>query len=161
LIHLTPIFFGISVSSRASQRRRWSKRHVALSCILRQWRRDPDKEKEWSPRTVKNWHASRLLRCTLCFRDGSKTEVSGLARHVRVTLRSRHCQPATACPFGAKPGSSRIYLLYLFPHQSLDAHLSIADKRRRARRVINRSPSILTSLICVVPVHTSFAEMSM
>jgi hypothetical protein len=35
---------------------------------------------------------------------GSKTEVSGLARHVRFTLRSRHRQPATACPFGARSG---------------------------------------------------------
>ena len=32
---------------------------------------------------------------------GSKTEVSGLARHVRFTLWSRHRQPAPACPFGA------------------------------------------------------------
>src|SRR5713101_8867418 len=32
----------------------------------------------------------------------SKTEVSGLARHVRFTLRSRYRQPAPACPFGAK-----------------------------------------------------------
>ena len=30
-----------------------------------------------------------------------KTEVSGLARHVRFTFRSRHRQPARACPFGA------------------------------------------------------------
>src|SRR5712692_3880411 len=30
-----------------------------------------------------------------------KTEVSGLARHVRFTLRCRHRQPAPACPFGA------------------------------------------------------------
>ena len=35
-------------------------------------------------------------------RVGSKTEVSGLARHVRFILRSRHRQPAPACPFGAK-----------------------------------------------------------
>jgi hypothetical protein len=34
-----------------------------------------------------------------------KTEVSGLARHVRFTLRSRYRQPAPACPFGAKTGS--------------------------------------------------------
>src|SRR5216684_6005600 len=34
--------------------------------------------------------------------NGSKTEVSGLARHVRFTLRSRHRQPASASPFGAK-----------------------------------------------------------
>src|SRR6266851_5140216 len=33
---------------------------------------------------------------------GSDSEVSGLARHVRLTLRSRHRQPAPACPFGAK-----------------------------------------------------------
>jgi hypothetical protein len=33
---------------------------------------------------------------------GSKTEVSGLARQVRCTLRSRHRQLAPACPFGAK-----------------------------------------------------------
>jgi len=32
---------------------------------------------------------------------GSKTEVSGHARHVRFTLRSRHRQPAPACPFDA------------------------------------------------------------
>jgi hypothetical protein len=32
---------------------------------------------------------------------GPKTEVSGLARHVRFTLRCRHRQPAPACPFGA------------------------------------------------------------
>jgi hypothetical protein len=32
---------------------------------------------------------------------GCKTEVSGLARHVSFTLRSRHRQPAPACPFGA------------------------------------------------------------
>jgi hypothetical protein len=31
----------------------------------------------------------------------SKTEMSGLARRVRFTLRSRHRQPAPACPFGA------------------------------------------------------------
>ena len=30
-----------------------------------------------------------------------KTEVPGLARHVRFTLRSRYLQPAPACPFGA------------------------------------------------------------
>src|SRR5260370_42346346 len=40
-------------------------------------------------------------------RVGSKTEVSGLARHVRFTLRSRHRQPAPACPFGAKSGLMR------------------------------------------------------
>src|ERR1700675_1873191 len=33
---------------------------------------------------------------------GQKTEVSGLARHVRFTLRSRHRQPAPACPFGVE-----------------------------------------------------------
>src|SRR5450631_2530112 len=38
-------------------------------------------------------------------RSGSKTEVSGLARHVRFTLRSRHRQPASACQFGAKAQS--------------------------------------------------------
>src|SRR5258705_10913198 len=38
---------------------------------------------------------------------GSKKEVSGIARHVRFALRSRHCQPAPACPFGAKGGSRR------------------------------------------------------
>src|SRR5450631_874475 len=32
----------------------------------------------------------------------SKTEVSGLARHVRFTLWSRYRQPAPACPFGAR-----------------------------------------------------------
>jgi hypothetical protein len=37
---------------------------------------------------------------------GSKTEVSGLARHVRFTLRSRHRQPAPAGPFGANNGLS-------------------------------------------------------
>jgi hypothetical protein len=31
-----------------------------------------------------------------------KTEVSGLARHVRFTLRSGYRQPAPTCPFGAK-----------------------------------------------------------
>jgi hypothetical protein len=31
----------------------------------------------------------------------TKTEVSGLARHVRFTLRTRHRQPAPTCPFGA------------------------------------------------------------
>ncbi len=35
---------------------------------------------------------------------GSKTEVSGLARHVRFTLRSRYRQPAPPCPFGARSG---------------------------------------------------------
>jgi aminoglycoside phosphotransferase len=35
---------------------------------------------------------------------GSKTEVSRLVRHVRLTLRSRHRQPAAACPFGALVG---------------------------------------------------------
>ncbi len=30
--------------------------------------------------------------------------MSGLARHVRFTLRSRHRQPAPACPFGAISG---------------------------------------------------------
>src|ERR1700730_4394080 len=34
-------------------------------------------------------------------RLGSKTEVSGLARHVGFTPMSRHRQPAPACPFGA------------------------------------------------------------
>ena len=38
-------------------------------------------------------------------RSGSKTEVSGLVRHVRFTLRSRHRQPAPASPFGARNGS--------------------------------------------------------
>jgi hypothetical protein len=33
---------------------------------------------------------------------GQKAEVSGPARHVRFTLRSRYRQPAPACPFGAK-----------------------------------------------------------
>src|SRR5450631_2828681 len=36
---------------------------------------------------------------------GSKTEVSGLARHVRFTLRCRHRQPAPASPFGASAQS--------------------------------------------------------
>jgi hypothetical protein len=36
-----------------------------------------------------------------------KTEVSGLARHVRFTLRSRHRQPAPACPFGAAGSTGR------------------------------------------------------
>jgi len=43
------------------------------------------------------------------FRNGSKTEVSELARHARFTLRSRHRQPAPACPFGANkrhPGAA-------------------------------------------------------
>src|SRR5450631_1801542 len=39
-------------------------------------------------------------------RNGSKMEVSGLARHVRFTLRCRHRPPAPACPFGANTGSS-------------------------------------------------------
>jgi hypothetical protein len=34
-------------------------------------------------------------------RFGSKTEVSGLVRHVRFTLRSGRRQPVPACPFGA------------------------------------------------------------
>jgi len=40
-------------------------------------------------------------RVSLLVRVGSKTEVPGLARHVRFTLRSRHRQPAPACPSGA------------------------------------------------------------
>jgi hypothetical protein len=35
---------------------------------------------------------------------GSKTEVSGLALHVRFTLGCRHRQPAPACLFGAMNG---------------------------------------------------------
>src|SRR5882672_1035043 len=40
--------------------------------------------------------------------SGSKTEVSGPARDARFTLRSRHRQPAPACPFGAISGSHSI-----------------------------------------------------
>jgi hypothetical protein len=36
---------------------------------------------------------------------GSKTEVSGPARHVCFTLRNRHRQPAAACPLRVKNGS--------------------------------------------------------
>jgi len=39
-------------------------------------------------------------------RSGSKTEMPGFARRVRFTLRSRHRQPAPACPFGANFGSA-------------------------------------------------------
>src|SRR3984893_843215 len=39
--------------------------------------------------------------------SGSKTEVSGLARHVRLTLRSRRRQRAPACPFGAAGSTGR------------------------------------------------------
>src|SRR3977135_2317029 len=41
------------------------------------------------------------------FRVGSKTEVPGFARHIRLTLRSRHPQPAPACPLGAITGPTR------------------------------------------------------
>src|SRR5450755_3675600 len=44
-------------------------------------------------------------------RNGSKTEVSGLARHVRFTLRCRHRQPAPACPFGANGRHPRLGLI--------------------------------------------------
>ena len=48
---------------------------------------------------------------------GSKTEVSGIARHVRFTLRSRYRQPAPACPFGASSGSQFLVLAAEFiPH---------------------------------------------
>src|ERR1035437_1150246 len=40
------------------------------------------------------------------FRDGSKTEVCPLARHVRSTLDSRHREAAPPCPFRANTGSS-------------------------------------------------------
>jgi hypothetical protein len=38
------------------------------------------------------------------FRNGSKTELSPLALHVRSTLKSRQRQAAQACPFRANNG---------------------------------------------------------
>jgi hypothetical protein len=45
---------------------------------------------------------------------GPKTEVSGLARHVRFALRSRYRQPAPACPFGANNGLMHCSKTFLF-----------------------------------------------
>src|SRR6266481_5801711 len=42
-----------------------------------------------------------------------KSGVSGLARHVRFTLRCRHRQPAPACPFGAMNGLVGSYSIIL------------------------------------------------
>jgi hypothetical protein len=53
--------------------------------------------------------ASRVVAQMPTSGMGQKTEVSGLARHIRFTLRCRHRQPAPACPFGAKPGSGHSF----------------------------------------------------
>src|SRR6266851_1488808 len=72
--------------------------------------------------------------------DGSKTEVSGLARHVRFTLRCRHRQPAPACPFGARLGlhAPRVIPPLGTKCATFDALATTiaqsAGKRRRARR---------------------------
>jgi hypothetical protein len=46
--------------------------------------------------------ASRVVAQMPTSGMGQKTEVSGLARHIRFTLRCRHRQPAPACPFGPR-----------------------------------------------------------
>src|SRR5216684_6126646 len=56
-------------------------------------------------KAVRYAQPSKSVHCNV--RCGSKTEVSGLARHVRFTLRCRHRQPAPACPFGANNGLLR------------------------------------------------------
>jgi hypothetical protein len=50
--------------------------------------------------------AGSLLTPRLNFRDGSKTEVAALKRHVRSTLHNRHRQAAPPCPFRARSGRS-------------------------------------------------------
>jgi hypothetical protein len=67
----------------------------------------------WFPyRRICDRCSTRKLNDGLFIQPGSKTEVSGLARHVRFTLRSIHRQPAPAYPFGAKNGS-RVLLDHL------------------------------------------------
>src|ERR1700730_12170358 len=45
--------------------------------------------------------STRKFNIGVFTQPGSKTELSGFARHVRFTLGSRHRQPAPACPVGA------------------------------------------------------------
>jgi hypothetical protein len=59
-----------------------------------------------------------------------KTEVSGLARQVRFTPRSRHRQPAPACPFGANSGSRVCFVWVATDHQLSDKRKP--DPERRA-----------------------------
>ena len=54
---------------------------------------------------IRDKHSTRKFDFGVFTQPGSKTEVPGFARHVRFTLRSRHRQPAPACPFGAKAQS--------------------------------------------------------
>src|ERR1700688_4730125 len=53
------------------------------------------------PSSLRGWEVAQtqVAEQTVDVRDGSKTEVSGLARHVRFTLRRRYFHPAPACPF--------------------------------------------------------------
>src|SRR5450432_5542 len=53
--------------------------------------------------------ASRIAAIGRHPKPSTKTEVSGLARHARFTLRCRHRQPAPACPFGAITGSDHTH----------------------------------------------------
>src|ERR1700681_4567354 len=56
---------------------------------------------------------------------GSKTKVSGLARHVRFTLRCRHRHPAPACPFGANNGHAHSEMKHLrLERMTVWAHFS-------------------------------------
>src|SRR5258706_6536915 len=65
--------------------------------------------------------------------SGSKTEVTGLARHVRFTLRSRYRQPAPACPFGVESRCDAV---------ALGSNISVAAPFvRRCLNGSNKGPS--------------------
>jgi len=70
--------------------------------------------------------------------------------------------PVPSSNVSALTNRDRPFSLYFTFSQTVVWTLIFPSLKKGAGRVvrINLSPSIFTSLICVVPVHTSFAEMS-
>jgi hypothetical protein len=87
-----------AISRETSQYAFFVRTHQAAEGNIVPWRNGLHGKNLAQSETLCTWGSS--LHGT--WEDGSKTEMSGLARHARFTLRSRHHQPAPACPFGSQ-----------------------------------------------------------
>ena len=86
--------------------------------------------------------------------NGTKTEVSGLARRVRFTHRSRHRQPAPACPFGANAQQRT-----LAPQKSAPFDHLVGARERRCRHFEGPRTYVASIRRRVQPLRRMLAQL--